>query len=200
MPERPNDHSDHSVGEHEARREPSPGPSREPISLQGRAAPAEPRSPLPWIIAAVAVLLVLAALLLAGRRKADTNPGGAGLAAPDAYAAQLPLTGIQMSESANLSGGKVTYLDGQIRNSGGRTVRGITVQIAFRNALHQIAQKETMPLNLIRTREPYVDTQPVGAAPLTPGAAREFRLIFDHVTDQWDGAYPEVRIIAVDLR
>jgi hypothetical protein len=71
------------------------------------------------------------------------------------------------------------------------------VQVAFRNALKQIAQKETMPLNLIRTREPYVDTQPMSAAPLEPGSGREFRLIFDHVTEDWDQEYPEVRVIEV---
>jgi len=26
---------------------------------------------------------------------------------------------------------------------------------------------------------------------------REFRLIFDHVTDDWDQQYPEVRVIEV---
>ncbi|HEY0784304.1 MAG TPA: DUF2393 family protein, partial [Acidobacteriaceae bacterium] len=107
---------------------------------------------------------------------------------------------IQMSESSNLSGGKVTYLDGQITNRGGQTVRAITVQVGFHDATGLLAQKETMPLNLIRTREPYIDTQPVRAAPLRPGDARDFRLIFDHVTDSWDQQYPEVRIIAVEAK
>jgi hypothetical protein len=157
----------------------------------------EPRSLVPWIIAGVAVLLVLGVLLLAGRHKAPPNPGGAGLAPPDPYAAQLTISHVQMSESANLSGGKLTYLDGQIANHGSQTLRGITVQVAFLNALKQIAQKETMPLNLIRTRQPYIDTEPMSAAPLAPGSTRQFRLIFDHVTDDWDQAYPEVRVIAV---
>ena len=157
----------------------------------------EPRSPLPWIIAGAVVLLVLGVLLLAGRHKAPSNPGGAGLAAADPYASQLAISHVQMSESANLSGGKVTYLDGEIANHGNQTLRGVTVQVAFHNALAQIAQKDTMPLNLIRTREPYVDTQPMSAAPLAPGSTREFRLIFDHVTDDWDQQYPEVRVIQV---
>ena len=160
----------------------------------------EPRSPLPWIIAAVAVLLVVGGLLLAGRHKADPNPGGANLAPAAAYAAQLPLSQMQMSESSNLSGGKVTYLDGRIANQGSQTVNGITVQVAFHDATGQITQKNTMPLNLIRTREPYVDTQSVAAAPLPPGASRDFRLIFDHVADSWDGQYPQVRIIVVSTK
>jgi hypothetical protein len=38
----------------------------------------------------------------------------------------------------------------------------------------------------------------VSAAPLKAGAEQDFRLIFDAVSPEWDGAYPEVRIIHVD--
>ena len=166
----------------------------------GRKRADDPRSPLPWVIAGVVVLVVVGVLLLAGRHRSAANPGGAGLAPPAAYASQLPLSHVQMSESTNLSGGKVTYLDGSIANHGSQTVRGITVQVAFKNGTEQLAQKETMPLNLIRTREPYIDTQPVSAAPLRPGDTREFRLIFDHVAEDWDQQYPEVRVIGVETK
>ncbi len=175
-------------------------------SLDGTAAAqradreADPQSLLPWIIAGVVVLVGIGVLLLAGGHKTVANPGGAGLAPPAAYASHLVLNHVQMSESANLSGGKLTYLDGEIANHGDQTLRAITVQVAFHNAGTQLAQKETMPLNLIRTRQPYVDIQPVSAAPLTPGATREFRLIFDHVAEDWDQQYPEVRVIAVETR
>jgi hypothetical protein len=102
-----------------------------------------------------------------------------------------------MSESANLAGGKVTYVDGHIANTGTRTVTGVTVQVLFRNFTHEVAQNETQPLKLIRTREPYVDLEPVSAAPLKPGGEHDFRLIFDSVSPDWDGAYPEVRVIHV---
>ncbi|TCK75036.1 DUF2393 family protein [Acidipila rosea] len=158
----------------------------------------EPRSWIPWIIAGAAVVIIVAVLVVTGRHKQQAaNPGGAGLAPPDAYAVSLPISNIAMSESSNLAGGKVTYIDGQIANHGSKTVEGVTVQIAFRNALNEISQKETMPLMLIRTHEPYVDTQSVSAAPLKPGDHREFRLIFDHVADDWNQQYPEIRVIGV---
>ena len=100
-----------------------------------------------------------------------------------------------MSEASNFAGGKVTYLDGQIANQGNKTLTAITVQVAFRNDLREIAQKETMPLSLIRTREPYVDTEPVSADPIQPGQQRDFRLIFDSVPADWNQEFPEVRII-----
>jgi hypothetical protein len=92
----------------------------------------------------------------------------------------------------------VTYLDGHISNQGARTVTAVTVQVLFRDFAHEVAQNETLPLKLIRTREPYIDVEPVSAAPLKPGAEADFRLIFDSVKPDWDGAYPEIRILQVD--
>jgi hypothetical protein len=104
-----------------------------------------------------------------------------------------------MSESSNLAGGKVTYVDGVLANTGARTVKGITVQVLFRTFAHEVTQNETHPLEWIRTREPYIDVEPVSAAPLAPGASHEFRLIFDGVSPDWDGAYPEIRVLHVDF-
>lgn len=103
-----------------------------------------------------------------------------------------------MSDSTNLSGGKETYLDGMVTNRGGETVRTVTVQVAFKDETGMLAAKNTMPLNLIRFREPYVDTEPVSAEPIRPGEARPFRLIFDAIPASWNGAYPEVRVIVVN--
>lgn len=105
-----------------------------------------------------------------------------------------------MSESSSLAGGKVTYVDGRIANTGSRTVTGITVQVLFRTFAHEVTQNETQPLKLIRTRDPYIDVQPVSVAPLAPGDSREFRLIFDGVSPDWDGAYPEIRVLRVDFK
>jgi Protein of unknown function (DUF2393) len=158
----------------------------------------ESPSKLPWVIAAIAILLGLGALVVFGGHR-ETAPlgSGPGMAPADPYAGSLTIDGLKMSEASNFAGSKVTYLDGQIANHGDRTLTGITVQVAFRNDLKEIAQKETLPLSLIRTHEPYVDTQPVSASPLKPGEQREFRLIFDSVAADWNQQYPEVRVIQV---
>jgi hypothetical protein len=164
--------------------------------------PAEPqeRNWLPVIIAALVVVAVagVAVLILGhGNGAPQVTPISA---QADPYAASLPITGLAMSDSSNLAGGKVTYLDGHITNQGNRTITGITVQVLFRDVAHQVAQNETQPLRLIRTRDPYVDLEPVSAAPLKPGDGQDFRLIFDTVADAWDGAYPEIRIIHVESK
>lgn len=151
-------------------------------------------------VAAAVVLIAAAVVVLVlehGKPTATVTPISA---APDAYAASLPITRLAMSESANLAGGKVTYLDGHIANKGARTITAVTVQVLFRDFAHEVAQNETLPLRLIRMREPYIDLEPVSAAPLKPGGEQDFRLIFDVVTPDWDGAYPEIRVIRVETK
>ncbi len=167
-----------------------------PDSPQAR----EPRSALPWIIALGVVLIATGALVVMGHRGEPANPGGAGLAPADPYAASLPIANLQMSQAGNMAGSQTTYVDGQITNQGQKTVTAITVQVAFHGFTNPIAKKETMPLMLVRMREPYVDTQPVGAAPILPGQTREFRLIFDSVPEDWNQNYPEIRLIKVVAR
>jgi len=165
-----------------------------------RSAQAPERNWLPLIVAAAVVVLVAAVVVLVLERGKPTATVTPISAAPDAYAVSLPFAGLAMSESSNLAGGKVTYLDGHIANTGNRTVTGITVQVLFRSFTHEVAQNETQPLKLIRMRQPYIDLEPVSAAPLAPGAERDFRLIFDAVSPDWDGAYPEIRVLHVEAK
>ena len=163
-----------------------------------RPAPKEERNWLPLAVAAAIVIAVGAGLVLVfehGKGQPTVTP----ISAPtDPYAANLAISGLAMSESSNLAGGKVTYLDGHIANQGSRTVTGITVQVLFRNVAREVVQNETQPLNIIRTRDPYIDVEPLSASPLKPGETEDFRLIFDTVAEDWDGVMPEIRIIHVD--
>ena len=84
---------------------------------------------------------------------------------------------------------------GMCSNTGDRTVTGITVQVVFQNDVALAPQIDTVPLTLIRMKEPYIDTEPVSAAPLKPGDDREFRLTFESVPDNWNTQMPEVRMI-----
>jgi len=155
---------------------------------------------MPMAIAAGVVLIVAAIVVFMlehGKGKTTVTPVSATL---DVYAGSLPITNVVMSESSNLAGGKVTYIDGHIANNGNKTVTGVSVQVLFRNAANEVAQNETQSLRLIRTREPYVDLEPISAAPLKPGDGRDFRMIFDSITQDWNGVYPEIRIVHVDAK
>jgi hypothetical protein len=102
-----------------------------------------------------------------------------------------------MSEATSFSGAKVTYIDGQLANTGDKTLTAITVQVGFHSDVGQFAQRVALPLSFIRTRQPYVDTEPVSAAPIEPGQTRDFRLIFDTVPPDWNLQFPEIRVISV---
>ena len=151
-----------------------------------------PRTAL--FLAAAVVALVLAGLLLFGKRHRTDSTQPLPI---DAYAAHLALGGLAMSESTSLSGGKSTYLDGTITNDGPATVTGITVQVFFHNDENLPPHLETLPLALIRSREPYIDTQPVSAAPIRPGYSRPFRLIFESIPTNWNTQMPDVHIVHV---
>ena len=156
----------------------------------------EPRSRVPLIIGAVVVLLVMGAVALLSRHNGE-HTEQAGLVVADPYAASLSVSDLKMSTAQNFAGGEVTYLEGKIENKGSRALTGMTVQVGFFNQLNELVQKESMPLPVIRTRDPYIDTVPLSAAPLKPGASLEFRLTFEHVSADWNRNYPEVRIIQV---
>ena len=150
-----------------------------------------------WGIAGLVVVLLVALLVFAGRKQPAAAPNT--LQPADAYAASLPLSQLAMSESTNLSGGKLTYLDGHVRNTGDRAVTAATLQVVFQNDEQLAPQIDTVPLTLIRMREPYIDTEPVSADPLKPGDDREFRLIFETVPPNWNTQMPEVRVIHTSL-
>lgn len=155
---------------------------------------------VPITIAAVAVLVIVAVLAVVGRRH------GAAAGSPDAlqplaaYAPNIKLTNIQMSESASYSGVKSTFIDGRVTNAGTATVTGITAQVLFASDSGGAPQLETVPVNLIRTRQPYLDTEPVSAAPLAPGQSAEFRLIFEGIKPEWNQQTPEIHVVDVSTR
>src|ERR1039457_452154 len=94
-----------------------------------RPAEAQERNWLPIAIAAAIVLVVFIGVVVFLEHGKNTTQVTPISTAADPYASSLPISGLAMSESANLAGGKVTYLDGHIANQGNRTVTGITVQI-----------------------------------------------------------------------
>jgi len=171
--------------------------SNELFGATGRQ-PQEPheRNWLPWIVAAVAVAVVVGLVIYFG------GQGGAKttIASINPYAAQLSFGKIQLSQASNFAGDQLTYVDGTVTNHGHRTVTALSVQVQFGNDKGQPPQSEELPLALIRTRQPYVDTEPVSAAPLKPGASQDFRLIFDNVSPLWNQQVPTIQVASLSTR
>jgi hypothetical protein len=151
-------------------------------------------------VAAVGLLLLLAVALLLRGGKPNAHAAQNVVLPPDPYAHNLVFSQLAMSQSTSLSGGTSTFIDGRVKNTGTGTVTSITMQVLFRNDLGLSPQVETLPLTLIRTHEPYVDTEPVSAAPLKPGDEAEFRLIFETVAANWNQELPELVSVKVAAR
>lgn len=153
------------------------------------------RNLLPWIVAAVTVMVLIGvAFLLAGHSSQPT----ASQASP--YVAKLALSDVKMSQATNFAGSQLTYIDGKITNHGSKTVTKIVVQALFATDSGDPPQAEEVPFTLIRTREPYVDTLPLSAMPLAPGASQEFRMVYDDISPMWNQQVPELKILSVTTR
>jgi hypothetical protein len=148
----------------------------------------------PKILGIAAILIVAAVVVFIQRPKphppAPVNP----------YASQLKISGVQLSAAQNFIGAKVTYVDGTLTNPGNKTVTSAIVHVTFRDSYGQVAQIDDVPVKLLQTSGPYPDTTDLAASPLTPGQSHPFRLIFDHVSEQWNQTYPELQVTNVTLK
>lgn len=144
------------------------------------------------VIGAVVVAAVVVALIVFGRSGPAPSPSQV-----DPYAAKLQISNLHMATAENFAGGSVTYIQGSIANIGDKKVTGARVQVLFKNSLGETAQKETLPLMALLPNTPYVDYGTLDRAPLAPGQARDFRLTLEHVSADWDGQVPVVRVVSV---
>ena len=163
--------------------------------------PNEPRSfPVAAVsIATVAVIILAVMIVLMSRSHGAVNDPTK-LQPLAAYAPSLVISGVEMSEAEIPSGGKQTYIDGHIANHGPATVTAIMTQEIFSNDLSMPPQLEMTPLFLISSREPYIDTEPVSAAPMAPGGEADFRLIFENINGNWNTQPPAIHLTGVSTR
>jgi Protein of unknown function (DUF2393) len=155
----------------------------------------EPDRSRRFIVVAIAVVVALAlvsALLL--RQPPQSTPQ------IPPYAAKLKFSDLKMSQSQNFVGASVTYIDGNITNVGDKDVTHAVVRITFKDSYGQVAQIEQIPIKILQTSGPYPDTVDLSLSPLGPGQSKPFRLIFEHVSEQWNQAYPELQITDVSLK
>ena len=141
-------------------------------------------------------LVVLVAGAVAFLLRAQPKPAPA--AHP--YAAHLAVSELKMSQAANFVGTNITYLDGILSNTGDKTVTHAVARVTFENSLEQVVQTDDLPFDLLLTSGPYPDTVDLKAAPLSPAQSKPFRLTFEHVSADWNHAYPKIDILDLTLR
>jgi hypothetical protein len=148
----------------------------------------------PILIGVVIVVVVVGIIALLSRGPSK------GPAAPHPYAANLRLSDLKMSQAQNFVGASVTYIDGTVTNGGDKTVTHATVHVEFKNSLDEIVQVEDLPLRVLQTGGPYPDTVDLNSTPLRPGQSKPFRLTFEHVSADWNQAYPALQVTDVTVK
>ena len=149
---------------------------------------------IPILIGMVLVIVVVGIIVLFSRGQSKGN------AAPHPYASNIKISDLKMSVAENFVGATVTYLDGTLTNTGDKTVAHATVHVVFKDSLGQIAQAEDVPLHVLQTGGPYLDAVDLSASPLAPGQSKPFRLTFEHVTEEWNHEFPELRVMDISLK
>jgi flagellar basal body-associated protein FliL len=140
--------------------------------------------------AALVVVVVLAFIFFSRSGTSNTSNRG------DPYLAKLQVSNLHMATAENFAGGSVTYIQGTIANSGDKKVTNARVQVIFKNSLGETAQKDVLQVMVLLPNIPYVDYGALDHAPLAPGRSRDFRLTLEHVTADWDGQIPQLRVVS----
>lgn len=152
----------------------------------------ENRNWVPMAAGAVLVLALLAGFVLIGHSgKPASNPS-------DPNLVKLQIADLHMATAQNFAGGSVTYIEGKITNTSDKKVTGARVEVIFKNSLGETAQKDTLPVTILLRNTPYVDYGPIDGAPLAQGQGRDFRLTLEHVSTDWDGQVPQVRVVSLE--
>jgi Protein of unknown function (DUF2393) len=149
---------------------------------------------VPIVLGVAFVLVVVGVIAVLSRSSPKPAPP------PNPYAAQLQLSDLKMSVAENFVGARTTYIDGTVTNAGDKTVTRAAVHVAFKNSLGEVAQAEDVTLYILKTAGPYPDTVDLHLSPLAPGQSAPFRLTFDHISNDWDRAYPDLKVTDVSVK
>jgi Protein of unknown function (DUF3426) len=120
--------------------------------------------------------------------------------APSPYIAKLKLSDFKMSAAENFIGATVSYIDGTISNTGDKTVTRVMVEVNFEDSMGQLAQREELPLRVVRPNGAYSEPVDLNVAPLAPGQTEPFRLTFASISAQWNHQYPDLAITDVTVK
>ncbi len=146
------------------------------------------------VIAVVVVIAVALGFAFLLRSQPKTASG------PPPYAANLKLSDLKMSAAENFVGATVSYVDGTVTNSGDKTVTHAIVQVNFKDDIGQLAQREDIPMQVLKTDGPYPEAVDFSVSPLGPGQSKAFRLTFESISAQWNRQYPGIQVTDVTVK
>jgi len=147
------------------------------------------------MLAGLAIVALVVAIIVFVFRTEQKPP-----VEPPAYAANLKLSDLKTSAAQNFVGATVSYLDGTITNTGNQSVVHAVVEVTFKDDMGQTAQREQIPIHVLRTGGPYDEAVDLTISPLEPGQSKPFRLTFESISTQWNHAYPDLQVTQVVVK
>jgi hypothetical protein len=163
--------------------------------IQQAPASQERESSLRPVLIGVFIVAVVVGVIVLAFRGEQKKP-----VPPPAYAASLKFSDLKASGAQNFVGATVSYLDGTVTNAGDKTVIHAVVQITFKDDMGQTAQREEVPIRVLRTGGPYDEAVDLNMSPLAPGQSKPFRLTFESISAQWNHAYPDMQVTQVAVK
>lgn len=164
-----------------------PSPANEPQS-----------SSRPLIIAIVLIVVVALAIVIFARRPKPSSTPAQMMEAP--YASNLQISDLHLSTAKNFVGAEVTYLEGNIANTGSAAVTNAQVLCVFRNSLGEVVDTPVVAMDVEAFTLGQNDFVPLSTSPLTPNQKRPFRLTFEHISSDWNTGIPEIRIVGATTK
>lgn len=145
----------------------------------------------PFLVGLVIMAILFSAFYLAMRHSAQPSPVAekplAFGEAEQAYLAEIKIDNLNLSAYENMFHQKVTYLNGDITNSGTRTIRAADVTIEFYDASNKVVLRETRRI--------------IGGTvrPLGSGETQSIQIGFESIPPTWNGQFPAMKISGLDL-
>lgn len=146
----------------------------------------------PFLVGIVVVLIVFGAFYIAmrfsgGPASAGEKPLAFG-AAEQAYVAEVKFENLNLSAFENMLHQQVTYLTGDISNTGARTIEAAEVIVEFYDQDNKLALRDTRRIIGNNTQ------------PLESGETRDFQIGFEAIPEKWNHKFPAIRITGLSLQ
>lgn len=145
----------------------------------------------PFLVGLVVVGIVFGAFYLAMRFSGGSTPTAqkplAFGATEQAYVPEIKFQNLSLSAFENMLHQQVTYLNGNISNTGPRTIRAAEVTVEFYDQNDKVALRDTRRIIGNGTR------------PLESGETQDFQLGFEAIPSGWNHKFPAIHITGLDL-
>ena len=122
-------------------------------------------------------------------RTAGTDGNEASGGYDPTYRTKIEILHLGLVKGENYLGDSVHYVEGEIKNNGGRAIQRVDLTLTFRDSLNQVVLKEFRHALDYKTSKG-----------LDPQKSAKFQIGFDHLPKDWNYTMPEVGISGVVLR